>query len=189
MTQCASWSLEDRQIQQITSGHHWSIGRRISAKNLNGTGEKIWENQPKSSKILGFFYMLNENILGKINSGDLWCCQSHFQKSPGHGVSIPTPKGLLEKDANPQGVGNNFKASRQQQVTGDGLQRGCKSLWHLLPLTPLFLVAFFKLLGSREWLRTQVGWRNSVHINWSPETVGAQNTWPVWNFEDDRACQ
>jgi hypothetical protein len=67
------------------------------------------------------------------------------------------PKGLLEKDANPQGVGNNFKASRQQQVTGDGLQRGCKSLWHLLPLTPLFLVAFFKLLGSREWLRTQVG--------------------------------
>ena len=29
-------------------------------------------------------------------------------------------------------MGNNFKASKQQQVTGNGLQRGCKSLWHLL---------------------------------------------------------
>ena len=60
------------------------------------------------------------------------------------------PKGLLEKDANPQGVGNNFKASRQQQVTGDGLQRGCKSLWHLLPLTPLFSDPPRKLLARHR---------------------------------------
>ena len=102
-------------------------------------------------------------------------------------VISPTPSVWRRQRKN---IRNKKHHERTAPYRRRHLQHGCKSLW--LPLTSLFLVAFFSRgLGRENSWEPQVGCRNPVHINWSSlETVGAsQNTWPVWNFEDDRACQ